>query len=91
MISEKNLTLQFKKELKLLHSIKFIVTLGLQPEIYKAKEFTPKVVSVSPSVCYFFFRPFQKVSKNLLDFSTSDLGWVPLCVDQISETVCHLP
>ena len=36
-----------------------------------------------------FFRPFQKVTKNF-DFSTSYFWWVPLCVDQISETFCHL-
>ena len=37
-----------------------------------------------------FFRPFHKVTKNF-DFSTSNLGWAPLCVDQISQTFCHLP
>ena len=39
-----------KKVLKLLYSVNFIVTLGLQPESQKTKEFTPKVVSVSTSV-----------------------------------------
>ena len=36
-----------------------------------------------------FSRPFQKVTKNF-DFSTSDLRWVPRCMDQISETFSHL-
>ena len=38
-----------------------------------------------------FFRPFQKVMK-IFDFSTSDFGWVPLCVDQISAVhpICYI-
>ena len=47
-------------------------------------------VDVHP-ICYFdldIFLPFQTVTKNF--FSTSDLGWVPLCGDQILEIFCHL-